>query len=357
MKKILLIALFFMATSSLFAQYFTAGGINYFVTSSTIPLTVLVGSHSTFTGAANIPATVSDGGFNYAVTSISNNAFQFCSGLTSVSIPNSVTSIGSNAFQNCSGLTSINIPNSVTIIGGSAFRSCTGLTSVSIPSSVATISTSAFNGCIGLTSVSIPSSVTSIGGSTFSGCTGLTSVSIPSSVTSIGNFAFRSCTGLTSVSISSSVTSIGSNAFASCTGLTSVSVNWQTPLTITADVFTGVTLANVALNVPAGTVAAYDTVADNVWTNFNPISATLSNSAFNATAAINLYPNPSTGVFNFQLANDLQIEVYNNLGQLLSSEKMFSGSNVINIDNQAAGIYFLKANDGTNTSAYKIIKN
>ena len=68
--------------------------------------------------------------FNGDVTRIGNKAFQGCSGLTSIDIPNSVTSIGDYAFYYCSGLTSIDIPNSVTSIGDSAFSSCKGLTSI-----------------------------------------------------------------------------------------------------------------------------------------------------------------------------------------------------------------------------------
>ncbi|WP_034101020.1 leucine-rich repeat domain-containing protein, partial [Flavobacterium psychrophilum] len=46
---------------------------------------------------------------------------------TSITIPNSVTSIGEDTFAGCSGLTSVTIPNSVTAIGNSAFRGCTNL--------------------------------------------------------------------------------------------------------------------------------------------------------------------------------------------------------------------------------------
>ncbi|MBR5643583.1 MAG: leucine-rich repeat domain-containing protein, partial [Salinivirgaceae bacterium] len=83
-----------------------------------------------------IPEKVKYRYIEYKVTSIGNVAFGGCSGLTSVSIPNSVTSIGSSAFSGCSGLTSVSIPNSVTSIGSSAFSGCSGLTSVSIPNSI-----------------------------------------------------------------------------------------------------------------------------------------------------------------------------------------------------------------------------
>ena len=64
------------------------------------------------------------------VTSIGDYAFRDCTGLTSITIPDSVTSIGYTAFYNCSGLTSVTIPDSVTSIGDFAFYDCTGLTSI-----------------------------------------------------------------------------------------------------------------------------------------------------------------------------------------------------------------------------------
>jgi len=132
---------------------------------------------------------------------IADYAFSYCSGLTSVEIPNSVTSIGGNAFSGCSGLTSVTIGNGVTSIGSYAFYECSGLTSVTIGNSVTSIGGSAFSRCSKLTSVTIPNSVTSIGDWAFSGCSGLTSVKIPNSVTSIGDWAFSGCSGLTSVTI------------------------------------------------------------------------------------------------------------------------------------------------------------
>ena len=192
-----------------------------------------------------------------SVTNIGRLAFNGCSGLTSVTIPDSVTSIGERAFGDCNGLTRITVSNgntvyhsqdnclidtknkvlvfgckasiipadgSVTNIGEMAFFSCSGLTSITIPDNVTSIGDWAFFLCSGLTSITIPDSVTSIGGNAFSGCSGLTSVTLPDSVTSIGEYAFYECSSLTSITIPNNVTSIGYAAFCACNGLTSVTI-------------------------------------------------------------------------------------------------------------------------------------
>ncbi|MBP5509305.1 MAG: leucine-rich repeat domain-containing protein, partial [Kiritimatiellae bacterium] len=216
------------------------------------------------TGAITIPSTL--GG--KTVTSIGWSAFYGCSGLTSVTIPDSVTNIGYSAFHGCneslfdtttiSGVKLVDgwavdyteslsgdlVLTGIRGIGDSAFEDCDGLTSVTIPDSVTSIGYRAFYGCSGLTSVTIPDSVTSIGDYAFSGCTGLadgdgfvivrgvlydyvgeaTEITIPDSVTSIGEEAFWGCDRLTSVTIPDSVTSIGEFAFEGCTGLESVTI-------------------------------------------------------------------------------------------------------------------------------------
>ncbi len=98
-------------------------------------------------------------------------------------------------------LNTVIINEGVTTIGQDAFLYCSGLTSVTIPSSVTTIEKGAFYGCTGLSSVTIPSGVTTIGQDAFAGCWRLASITIPSSVTTIGQDAFSACTGLTSVTI------------------------------------------------------------------------------------------------------------------------------------------------------------
>ena len=119
-----------------------------------------------------------------------------------VEIGTNLTSIGDYAFYYCTGLTSVTIPNSVTNIGKGAFGFCKGITSAMIPDSVTSIGWYAFGGCSGLTSLTIPSSMTSIGSSAFNYCSSLTSVTIPSSVTSIGDYAFGDCSNLINVTFS-----------------------------------------------------------------------------------------------------------------------------------------------------------
>ena len=124
------------------------------------------------------------------VTGIGDYAFESCTNLTSITIPNSVTSIGVYAFEDCASLKSITIPDSVPLVGPGAFSNCTNLTSVTIQNGVMYIGNEAFANCTSLTGITIPDSVTWIGRYSFEGCTSLTSITIPKSVTSIGEEAF-----------------------------------------------------------------------------------------------------------------------------------------------------------------------
>lgn len=148
-------------------------------------------SNSCTAGAVVIPSTHDDGSNgSKAVTSIGNSAFQSCTSLTSVIIPDSVISIGNFAFNGCSGLTSVTIGNSVINIGFSAFSTCTNLTSITIPNSVTTIGSNAFNGCSSLASITIPSSVISIGSSAFQDCSSLARVNFLRNAPTLGGDAF-----------------------------------------------------------------------------------------------------------------------------------------------------------------------
>ncbi|GHV74678.1 hypothetical protein AGMMS49940_19800 [Spirochaetia bacterium] len=272
------------------------------LTSISIPAGLTGISNTAFLGCTSLTSILVDTNNTY-YTSINGVLFKktgdtliiYPAGLKGpYAIPVGVTSIGNNAFHGCTGLTSVSIPASVTNIGGSSFSGCTGLASIlvdtnnnhyashngvllnktgdmlitypiglkgqyAIPSGVIKIEASTFSGCTGLTSISIPASVTSIGDYAFIGCTGLTSIlvdannnhytshngvlfsktgdtliiyparlkgqyAIPAGVAYITFGAFSDCVGLTSVSIPSGVTVIFPDAFSGCTGLTLVSI-------------------------------------------------------------------------------------------------------------------------------------
>ncbi len=203
------------------------------------------------------PAVFQNGDTWYRVTSIGDSAFESCTGLTSIVIPEGVTSIGARAFYECTDLTAIRIPDSVTSFGERAFQHCTDLTSVVLPIGMTGTGNYTFSDCTGLTSVVIPEGITSIDAMAFYNCINLTSITIPASVTSIRSAAFACCSSLTSITVEKgnsvyhsdgncliqtasktlvagcknsiipvdgSVTSIGESAFEGSTGLTSIAI-------------------------------------------------------------------------------------------------------------------------------------
>ena len=159
-----------------------------------------------------------------SVTSIGSLAFGDCSSLTAVVIPNGVTGIEKSTFSGCSSLKTVEIPNTVTTIGENAFYKCSALESVTIPDQVTSIGRMAFEGCSSITSVTVPSGVTSISDYAFSSCSNLKSASLPNGVTSIGQSAFMHCGLLENLVIPNSVTSIGAGAFQDCSSLTSINI-------------------------------------------------------------------------------------------------------------------------------------
>ena len=241
---------------------------------------VSVSSHNgSISGALTIPSHVSNNNTTYEVVQIGHHAFEGCTSLTSVTIPNSVTYIGAYSFSGCTSLMSINIPNSVKSIEHYAFQNCRALTSIQIPSSVTEILSGVFKGCSGLTGdLTIHNFINTISDYAFEGCTGFTSLTIGESVYGLNKSAFEGCTGIESViwnakkgsdnskdtdspfynntriktfifgdavehipsrlcpnmssleslTIPSSVTSIGQDAFIGCIGLTSVTWNAKT---------------------------------------------------------------------------------------------------------------------------------
>ena len=189
--------------------------------SITIPDGVTSIGSFAFAGCANLESLV----IPESVKQIANNAFA-ASGLTEITLPSGLNTISEEMFYNCKRLTSVTIPGSVISIGADAFHRCTSLGSVTIlPGRTGTIiKAGAFMNCVSLTSVTIPDSVTSIEVGAFQGCISLRAVDIPRSAGEISYGTFEMCEWLESVSIPNGVKSIKAFAFKGCRDLTSVTI-------------------------------------------------------------------------------------------------------------------------------------
>ena len=220
-----------------------------------------------------------------------DKAFQGCTGITSIVIPDSVISIDRSAFFGCTSLAEITVspdnknyssvdgvlfnkdgseliiypkgngrsaytvPDGVTSISGSAFSGCTSLKEIVIPDSVTTIGSSAFEGCTSLSKVKLSNNLRIIQERTFYDCTSLAEIVIPDSVTEISGRidteyyggAFIGCTSLAEIVIPDSVTKIGVSAFLGCTSLSKVKLP-KNLTSINSDVFYGCTsLAEITI--------------------------------------------------------------------------------------------------------------
>ena len=149
---------------------------------------------------------------------ISTNAFSH-SGLTAIELPESLTGIGTHAFE-FTPLTSIEIPDSVELSQG-AFYYCTELASVKLPADLEEIIPLLFQGCTSLKTIDLPETITVIGRQAF--CfSGLTAIEIPDGVTDIGGSAFHECLSLEYVKLPASLEVTGMNCFLDCDKLSTI---------------------------------------------------------------------------------------------------------------------------------------
>ena len=173
--------------------------------------------------------TIPDSINGISVKKIGEQAFCGYNTLNSINMPDTIERIEDKAFEDCTGLSEIIIPDSVTSIGKSAFFGCSSLTNINIGKSVETIEFGAFVACNNLTKVIIPDSVTSIQGFAFNSCANLTDIKIGNSVSKIYYYAFGGCTELTKINIPDSVILIEPGAFASCSKLSVINVSENNP--------------------------------------------------------------------------------------------------------------------------------
>ena len=195
------------------------------------------------------------------VTIIRSSAFEDCTNITSITIPDCITKIGSGAFKNCTSLERITLPfvgSSRTVadtydgVFGYIFGYFTTTATANyggapsqfyvsnpykqyhyyIPLSLkeviitdaSRIPFHAFYNCTMLTSIAIQSSITRIGSEAFYNCKNLTDITIPNGVRYISDSAFEYCISLKNIKIPDSVEEIGEQAFRGCSSIESISV-------------------------------------------------------------------------------------------------------------------------------------
>ncbi|MBR5744938.1 MAG: leucine-rich repeat domain-containing protein [Muribaculaceae bacterium] len=140
-------------------------------------------------------------------------AFEGCTALTKINLPNSVKYIGHNTFRDCIKLASISLPNSIRQLGMGTFRGCRALTVVDLPDSLKVVDSQVFAQCYNLKRVDIPEGVEIIGEMAFEDCESLSQINIPASVTRICALAFDDCRLINSLALPEGLTVIELGAF------------------------------------------------------------------------------------------------------------------------------------------------
>ena len=258
----------------------------YFVKTgeSTVSISLYTGNQSIL----SIPSTIIHDGYTYTVTGIESFAFNKCTTLERVEMPNTITAIGNAAFRGCKRLKSITLSDNITVIGNSAFEECSQLATIDIPNSVTSIGEATFRKCVSLININLPESITTIGNSTFEECSQLATIDIPHSVTGIGEAAFKKCialsnidlpesiltisndafygSGLTEAVIPGKVTHIGQKSFAFCSHLSSVTIQSVALSTIGDHAFNNTPLVDINCYSETPPVANANCFDSNVYT-------------------------------------------------------------------------------------------
>ncbi|MDE7422600.1 MAG: leucine-rich repeat protein [Lachnospiraceae bacterium] len=244
-------------------EIFESGDFRFKVTGKNTQL-ILLGFTEGAAGKAtlSIPATVNYDDYDFPVAYIASGAFKNCTNITSIvftdkdgneSKTTNLTKIGENAFEGCTGLTTVTLAEGVTTLGGGTFENCTNLTTVNLPATIAKVEggggNSPFSGCSSLQKVNfaegtttipndifhgldfftdsyfnMPATITTIGEGAFSSMTKLDKITLPEGLQTIGREAFNGCSSLTAITFPKTLTTLGSESFKACNRLTEVTL-------------------------------------------------------------------------------------------------------------------------------------
>ena len=223
------------------------------------------------------------------------------------------------------------------------FYGCSGLTSMTIPNSVTSIGSSAFYNCSGLAFVTIPNSVISIESYTFFGCSGLTTVTIPNSVTSIGEEALSCCSSLTSVFIGTGIQRVNSYAFANCSELTDVYCYAENVPNTYSDAFQDSYIGFATLHVPGASVNLYKSTAP--WSEFGTILGTDgSEPIIPDTPVTQKCATPTINYANGKLSFSCETEDVEFVSEITSADfNLFNSKNVSLTGKYTVTVYATKA--------------
>lgn len=72
---------------------------------------------------------------------------------------------------------------------------------------------------------------------------------------------------------------------------------------------------------------------------------------------IQIYPNPSTGIFNINLNDKSSVEVFDVTGKLVYKQSNVQGSATIDLTGKGKGVFVVKVTDGKNVTTKKVIVN
>ena len=144
-----------------------------------------------------VPKNVTIVRFHPNVIEVENEAFRECTKLREVVFNDKLKNIGRYAFQYCTSLSSITLPSTVTEVGHAAFYICSNLREVVLNKGLQKIGNASFSCCTSLSSIKLPSTITEVGGYAFDRCgSNLKEVVLHGVPREIGNDPFRYCRSL-----------------------------------------------------------------------------------------------------------------------------------------------------------------